>query len=290
MLNTPKRVKILPTYLRLIFSKSTDTLRLQPCRSVKLARLLHIIYCTQSEVIRVLQPIDLSDHTRGLKTMKTPQQRLLFWHLHTALRLRSKYTFYDLVCDTPSHPQQPLEASMMTAEQLEQLKQTTSTRYEGSYSVSNLTAEQKMARVFGGRIKGESPKSSSRLTRGKPKVIAGISVPDRPPEPDNCCMSGCINCVWELFNEDIKDWNSKRKLAAQKLQERGGRWPENFHAPVRYLKDENLPLSLAQQAESVRKKTEKSSEEAESWGNVPVSIRVFADFEKKMSQRKRKQA
>ena len=211
-------------------------------------------------------------------------------NLHIQSRNLNKYTFYDLVCATPSHPKQPLEAALMTEDELDSLKKTTSNRYEGNYSVGELTAEQKMARVFGGRIKGESPRSSSRLSRGEPRVIAGISVPDRPPEPDNCCMSGCINCVWELFRDDVKDWNSKRKLAAKKLRERGGRWPENFYPPVRHLADENLPLSMAKNAKTVREKTEKKNEEAESWANVPVSIRVFAELEKKKSQRRKNQA
>ena len=30
-------------------------------------------------------------------------------------------------------------------------------------------------------------------------------------------MSGCINCVWELFDEDLKDWDAKRKQAAERL-------------------------------------------------------------------------
>ena len=51
-------------------------------------------------------------------------------------------------------------------------------------------------------------------------------------------MSGCINCVWELFDEDLKDWDAKRKQAAERLVSRGGRWPENFHPPLKHLKRE----------------------------------------------------
>ena len=58
----------------------------------------------------------------------------------------------------------------------------------------------------------------------------------------------------------------------------------------RHLADENLPLSMAKNAKTVREKTEKKNEEAESWANVPVSIRVFAEFEKKKSQRRKNQA
>ena len=40
----------------------------------------------------------------------------------------------------------------------------------------------------------------------------------------------------------------------------------------------------------MREKTEKKNEEAESWANVPVSIRVFAEFEKKKSQMRKDRA
>ncbi|KAK6454858.1 oxidoreductase-like protein [Scheffersomyces xylosifermentans] len=197
-----------------------------------------------------------------------------------------KYAFYDLVLRTPSHPTHPLESSMMSDDSLNELKKHTKTTFEGKYTLDNLTAEQKISRIFGGRIKGENRKSSSRLSVGEPKVIAGITVPARPREPDNCCMSGCINCVWELFNDDIKDWDSKRKIAAKKLVEAGGRWPENFHAPLKYLNKENYPLSVAKESPEVHSKI-MNKEEDENWAGVPVAIKVFAETEKLLKAKRR---
>lgn len=197
-------------------------------------------------------------------------------------RADSKYKYYDLILQTATHPQQPIEALLMTENELSQLKKTTKTTFEGNYKLDDLTPEEKIARVFGGRIKGDVRQSSSRMNVGQPRTIAGITVPDKPTEPDNCCMSGCINCVWEMYNDDIKEWNAKRKEAAKKLVKKGGVWPADFHPPVQYLKPQNLPESLAKNALKVKREEEK-----ESWGNVPVLIRVFAEMEKKMKEKKK---
>lgn len=202
--------------------------------------------------------------------------------LFTTTVFHNKYAFYDLVLATPKNSGQPIEALLMTKRELEKLRKRTKTTFEGNYTRDNRSAEEKIAKVFGTRIKGETRQSSSRITRGKPKTIAGVLVPARPDEPDNCCMSGCINCVWELFNEDVKEWNEKRKKAAQSLRKKGGRWPENFDAPVLMLAEENLPESLT------KKKVDVKSTEEEAWGGVPVSIRVFAELERKMKEKSRR--
>jgi hypothetical protein len=32
----------------------------------------------------------------------------------------------------------------------------------------------------------------------------------KPPEPpDNCCMSGCVHCVWDLYEEELQEYNRK---------------------------------------------------------------------------------
>lgn len=191
----------------------------------------------------------------------------------------SKYEFYDLLLETESHPRQPIEALLMTEGELAQLKRTTSSSFEGNYKLDNLTPEERIARVFGGRIKGDARQSSSRINVGQPRMIAGVNVPDRPLEPDNCCMSGCINCVWEMYNDDVKEWNAKRKEAATNLSKKGGIWPADFHPPVQFLNEENLP-------ESVKQADTGKSVEKETWGNVPVQIRVFAEMEKRLKDRR----
>lgn len=150
---------------------------------------------------------------------------------------------------------------------------------DANTSTKELTAEERIAKVFGGRIKGEDRVSSSRIFMGEPRIIAGVKVPDKPVEPDNCCMSGCINCVWEIYNDDIKDWEAKRTSAAKKLVQKGGVWPEDFHPPVKLLRPENLPESMRGQAST-------TGPQEDAWTKVPVEMRVFAELEKKIKSRK----
>nr|POF04054.1 upf0651 protein, mitochondrial [Quercus suber] len=78
--------------------------------------------------------------------------------------------------------------------------------------------------VFGSRLAG--PVERRKAIEVASQVIAGVTVPPKPEEPDNCCMSGCVNCVWDLFRDEFEEWaeksgEAKMKLAQQKAQEFG---------------------------------------------------------------------
>lgn len=50
-------------------------------------------------------------------------------------------------------------------------------------------------------------------------MVGGVLVPPRPEEPDNCCMSGCVNCVWDQYRDDMEEWAAANAEAEQRLQE-----------------------------------------------------------------------
>ncbi|KAK3401829.1 oxidoreductase-like protein [Sordaria brevicollis] len=53
--------------------------------------------------------------------------------------------------------------------------------------------------------------------RAQSKLVAGVLVPPRPEEPDNCCMSGCVNCVWDLYRDEMEAWATATAEAEQRL-------------------------------------------------------------------------
>lgn len=83
--------------------------------------------------------------------------------------------------------------------------------------------------VFGVKGSRDASRKDALLTARK---VAGIRVPGRPEEPTNCCMSGCIDCVWEMYKEDLIDWKTKRKEARTALLSRPDlKWPEDLLGP-----------------------------------------------------------
>lgn len=48
--------------------------------------------------------------------------------------------------------------------------------------------------------------------------VAGVLLPPRPDEPDNCCMSGCVNCVWDRYRDELEEWAAARKEVDQVLR------------------------------------------------------------------------
>jgi len=40
----------------------------------------------------------------------------------------------------------------------------------------------------------------------------GVALSDPPPEPTNCCDSGCIGCVWEVYGGEVAYWRDESIL------------------------------------------------------------------------------
>lgn len=78
--------------------------------------------------------------------------------------------------------------------------------------------------VFGSPLVGPAEKKAERQEelKNKSTLIAGILVPPKPEEPDNCCMSGCVNCVWDRYGEEVEEWAAAKGEAAKALKAQQG--------------------------------------------------------------------
>lgn len=123
--------------------------------------------------------------------------------------------------------------------------------------------------------------------------IAGILVPPRPEEPDNCCMSGCVNCVWEQYREELEDWaklssQARERVLAQRAETRGP-------ATGSMLAEPGMPSHVATSMDDDGGGSETNWQQGmefkggkgDIFGDIPVGIREFMKTDKKLRDRHR---
>lgn len=126
-------------------------------------------------------------------------------------------------------------------------------RRENSYSSSH----QKV--IFGSRLAGPA---AARQKEGWAQ--------ERPPEPDNCCMSGCVNCVWDAYREEVEEWAAKGRLGKTSVID------------VRAAQGQGGGTTDTEGLDRLRTKEFQSEGLFE---GVPVGIREFMALEKRLRER-----
>ena len=130
--------------------------------------------------------------------------------------------------------------------------------------------------VFGSRLAGPA---EAREKQGWAEA--------RPKEPDNCCMSGCANCVWDLYREEMEEWAARQRKAhteliageadkARKMRGRGKRKEAEAQGQVRADSDYGgtgayKGVDLAEEG---------------LFESIPVGIREFMNTEKRLREQK----
>ncbi|KAJ5681566.1 uncharacterized protein N7477_001506 [Penicillium maclennaniae] len=153
------------------------------------------------------------------------------------------------------------------------------------------TPRDRMAIVFGTRLAG--PGRQSRYNPGETppehlwRTINGVPIPPRPDEPDNCCMSGCVHCVWDDFRDEMEDWAARLSKAKAK----GG--PEkgttDMHTAPRAEVD-SASQSMDDDGGGSASNWSAPSQDDELFSSIPVGIREFMKTEKKLRIKHQKEA
>ncbi|KAK3640733.1 hypothetical protein LTR56_004437 [Elasticomyces elasticus] len=157
--------------------------------------------------------------------------------------------------------------------------------------------EEKIAKyqnIFGSKAdkSAERKRERERELESRSQLVAGVLIPPRPEEPDNCCMSGCINCVWELFRDEMEEWAMKSAEARSKQVEQR----MQGKATGMMAHDTGTPTHVATSTDDDGGGRDTSwsgndlgSGEPDLFADVPVGIREFMKTEKKLKQRRQKQ-
>lgn len=119
--------------------------------------------------------------------------------------------------------------------------------------------EKKGGVIFYSRLAGYP---ENRPTPDKAKMYAGVVVPARPEEPLNCCQSGCVHCVWDIYREDIEDYEAKKKEAREALTKSG----------------KTVPVELG------------GSGEPDIIGQLSPSLQAFIKLEKQLKEKRERKA
>ncbi|RYO97303.1 hypothetical protein DL765_011267 [Monosporascus sp. GIB2] len=165
------------------------------------------------------------------------------------------------------------------------------------------TAQEKARIIFGSRLAGPIERAERLAARrDRSTLIAGVLVPPRPEEPDNCCMSGCVNCVWDRYRDDMEEWLSASLKAEKALQAQRAQgapdvlgsvsavrgMPGMQSAGVTSMDDDGGGSQANWQADlkkADRPKIAKDFWDDDLYKNVPVGIREFMKHEKRLKEK-----
>lgn len=115
------------------------------------------------------------------------------------------------------------------------------------------SSQQKV--IFGSRLAGPAAREKEEWAQ------------ERPPEPDNCCMSGCVNCVWDAYREEVEEWAAK------------GRAGKSGVTDARAMQGQRGEITDTEEFDRARTK---EFQREGLFEGVPVGIREFMALEKKL--------
>ncbi|KAI4179571.1 MAG: hypothetical protein L6R41_007757 [Letrouitia leprolyta] len=130
--------------------------------------------------------------------------------------------------------------------------------------------------LFGTPLAGPSA-ARRRAGYGEEPLSSSSGGLERPREPDNCCMSGCVNCVWDAYREEVEAWAARRREAAKLVG--GGEDEEWEKRKAREMRGRG------------RRKmdVDDGDDEGSLFEGVPVGIREFMATEKRLRERRERE-
>jgi predicted nucleic acid-binding Zn-ribbon protein len=141
--------------------------------------------------------------------------------------------------------------------------------------------------VFGSKLAG--PAERRKEIEAASQVIAGINVPPKPAEPDNCCMSGCVNCVWDMFRDEMEEWAAKSAQARTAMQAQR----QKGVGSGQMIAGSGVPSHVATSMDDdgggsdANWDMEEEKDASDLFDDIPVGIREFMRTEKKLKMQQK---
>lgn len=181
---------------------------------------------------------------------------------------------------------QPAQAQPLGGYYADLLSQpTTQPPASSSASPSTKKANEETARVlFGSRLAGSGYERVSRTPDATWRTVNGVPIPPRPAEPDNCCMSGCVHCVWDDYRDEIEDWAVRSKEAQAKAQGSGMvKGAPKVNMGRREVQEASVSMDDDGGGSETNWSTGLGSSDSEDlFATIPVGIREFMRTEKRL--------
>jgi hypothetical protein len=115
--------------------------------------------------------------------------------------------------------------------------------------------------------------------------VAGIKVPPKPSEPDNCCMSGCVNCVWDMYRDEMEEWAEQNAKARAAIEAKRKEVQGSGSMVAEQGSPSHVAVSMDDDGGGSETNWSGGSGEEKLFDDIPVGIREFMRTEKKLKQR-----
>lgn len=108
--------------------------------------------------------------------------------------------------------------------------------------------------------------------------VRDMQVPVRPraPGPEECCMSGCVNCVHTIYLDELEEYKSKMKGIRERLV--------HYEPPIR--PDEWDTQQLGPMPRADASDTEADASEGAETPKLDASMSAFLELERKLKSSK----
>lgn len=153
------------------------------------------------------------------------------------------------------------------------------------------TKEDRARVVFGSRLAGSGyERRSSETPDATWRTINGVPVPPRPAEPDNCCMSGCVHCVWDDYRDEVEGWATRLQEAQAKGGGSIGASGRSVSAKVELRRNEVAAATASMDDDGGGSETNWGAiDPAQLFSSIPVGIREFMRTEKRLKERQKRE-